>query len=290
MENSLVKVKKDANTFMVLGNQLIERSESLSIKTVEDTQIATAILKDCQKTEKELEEKRVEITKPLNDFIGEVNSLFKATATPTLEAKNSVKQKILVYNTEQERIKREEEAKRFAEEQARLRKLEEERLERERIETAKRLEEEKKLKAEQDRLRKLDEERIEKELKASMANEDAQKKIREEAERQRIERELLEKEKLEIERQKREATEEIKRLEEERKLKAEAWIAEQKAAIVNKDSKIKGIVKKWSWEVVEEDKIPRSFCSPDSKKINESIKAGVREIEGIRIFEATDVR
>lgn len=290
METSLVKVKKDAITFVNLGNSLVQKSEKLQIVKSEDTQIASAILKDCQDTEQELEEKRIEITKPLNDFVKEVNSLFRETAIPILTAKNTVKQKILAYNQEQEQKRRAEEEKRLAKERARLKKLEEERLERERIELKKREEEEQRLRVEQERLRKLEEERIAKELEAAKVNEEEQRKIREEAGKQRLERERLEKERLEIEQQKREAEEERRRIEEEKRLMEERRIAEEAEAKRAEEMRVKGIVKRTAWEIVEEEKIPRAFCSPDSKKINEAIKSGVRKIDGVRIFESTTVR
>lgn len=290
METSLVKVKKDAITFVNLGNNLVQKSEKLQIVKTEDTQIATAILKDCQNIEQELEEKRIEITKPLNDFVKEVNILFKETATPILTAKNNVKQKILAYNQEQERLRREEEEKRLAKERARLRKLEEERLERERLEQRKRDEEERKLRIEQERLQKLEEERIAKEIEANKANEEEQRKIREEAEKQRLERERLEKERLEIEQQKREAQEERLRLEEEKRFMEEKRIAEENEAKQAEEMRVKGIVKRMAWEIVNEENIPRVFCSPDSKKINEAVKSGIRNIEGVRIFQLTSVR
>lgn len=54
--------------------------------------------------------------------------------------------------------------------------------------------------------------------------------------------------------------------------------------------KVKGITKRWTYEILDESQIPREFCSPDSKKINEAIKGGVREVPGLKIFEQEDVR
>ncbi len=258
MENkSLVIAKKTAAIFLATGNDLIVKAEKVYLEMPEDVQVARAILKQCQEAEGSIEDKRIEITKPLNDFITEVNSLFRETKTPILTAKNTIKTKILAYEQEQERIKKEAEEKRFAEEQARLKKLEEERLERERIEAKKRAEEEAKLKAEQERLRKLEDARIEKELLAKEANEEEQRKIREEAEKQRIEREILEKEKLQIEQDKRDAEEERKRIDEEKKELEAKKIADEDAEMLAAKLKVKGVRSRWSYEIVEEDKIPR---------------------------------
>ena len=56
------------------------------------------------------------------------------------------------------------------------------------------------------------------------------------------------------------------------------------------DTKVKGILKRWTWELVDEEKVPKAFCTSDSKKINAAIKEGIRDIAGIRIFEESTVR
>jgi len=57
--------------------------------------------------------------------------------------------------------------------------------------------------------------------------------------------------------------------------------------------KSKGIsqVKKWSFEIQDESKIPRKFLTPDVKKIRQYVTAmgADAEIEGVRIFESTSV-
>lgn len=48
--------------------------------------------------------------------------------------------------------------------------------------------------------------------------------------------------------------------------------------------------KRWVCEIVDESLIPRSYCSPDQKKLNEAVKAGIRNIEGCSIREVTETR
>ncbi len=67
-------------------------------------------------------------------------------------------------------------------------------------------------------------------------------------------------------------------------------IADLEASDREAQLKVKGIAKIWSWEVIDEESIPRSFCSPDSKKINSAIKKGIREITGLKIFKTNIVR
>jgi len=38
-------------------------------------------------------------------------------------------------------------------------------------------------------------------------------------------------------------------------------------------------------DIVDPEQVPREYCSPDTKKINAAVRAGVREIAGVRIYE-----
>lgn len=257
MDNKLSLARRDAETFLALGKSLIEKAEELKVEDESGVVAATEILKQCQTAEKDLEEKRVSIVKDPNDFIKMVNGLFKETVNPLAEAKQTIKAKIVDYNLELEKRKREAEEKRLAEERARLAKLEEERKAREAEERAKREAEEKKLAEE----------------RAQLSAEQAK----------------LEEEKIKIEREKRLMEEEKNREVEEARLAEEARKKEEQEANLMSQN-VKGIVRTMKWEIVNESAIPRAFCSPDSKKINSAVKAGVRTIEGLRIYEDMSVR
>jgi hypothetical protein len=43
--------------------------------------------------------------------------------------------------------------------------------------------------------------------------------------------------------------------------------------------------KVWKAEVLDAVQVPREFCEPSMKLINEAVKGGVREIKGVRIWE-----
>ena len=43
----------------------------------------------------------------------------------------------------------------------------------------------------------------------------------------------------------------------------------------------------WKAEIVDMEGVERKFCSPDMKKINEAVKAGLREAPGLRIYQDT---
>jgi len=45
----------------------------------------------------------------------------------------------------------------------------------------------------------------------------------------------------------------------------------------------------WTYLIVDEYSIPREYCSPDSKKINQAIKDGERTIDGLDIYKAINI-
>lgn len=54
------------------------------------------------------------------------------------------------------------------------------------------------------------------------------------------------------------------------------------------DGKLKK-VKKWTWELENENLVPRDYLCIDEKKIAEAVKHGVRNIPGIKIFEKEEI-
>ena len=52
------------------------------------------------------------------------------------------------------------------------------------------------------------------------------------------------------------------------------------------------IKRPWTFEVQEDDKVPREYCCPDGKKIKDAVKGGIRNIPGVRIYQdiQTNVR
>jgi hypothetical protein len=49
------------------------------------------------------------------------------------------------------------------------------------------------------------------------------------------------------------------------------------------------ITKVWDWELLDAAPVPREYLSVDPTKLNAAVKAGVREIPGVRIFETSKV-
>ena len=273
------KLKK-FNVFEAKGMEVKTKADNIIIKTPEDLQPANWVFKECQTLEKETEAVRVWLVKPLRDEVTEINNFVKNILMPVDEAKLVVKKKILDYNEEQEKIRAEEaEIERKRLETIRL-KEEQERKQREDEERKIREAEEAKLEA----IRKKQEEdrkKIEEEQ-----NENKKKEM--EIENKRLEEEAkIEAEKMEIERKNREMETEKKRLEEEKADMERQKVLDKerkKKEQLEATYKVKGVRSRMTFEVIDEEKIPRNYCSSDSKKINEAIKKGIRQIDGVTIF------
>ena len=64
---------------------------------------------------------------------------------------------------------------------------------------------------------------------------------------------------------------------------------ENKSAVQTTEGKTTTSMK-WVFEVENDAVVPREFCSPDPKKIREAVKAGKRNIKGVKIYEEAQVR
>jgi len=45
---------------------------------------------------------------------------------------------------------------------------------------------------------------------------------------------------------------------------------------------------RWTYEISDPDAVSREFCDPSPRKIADAVKAGMRTMDGVRIFETTD--
>jgi len=56
--------------------------------------------------------------------------------------------------------------------------------------------------------------------------------------------------------------------------------------VTRSDSGASAHVRKvWKAEILDSREVPREFCEPSMKLINEAVKGGIRQIAGVRIFE-----
>ena len=44
------------------------------------------------------------------------------------------------------------------------------------------------------------------------------------------------------------------------------------------------MIERWSFSIVNPDEVERQLCSPDEKKLQGLVDAGIREIKGVRVF------
>lgn len=59
----------------------------------------------------------------------------------------------------------------------------------------------------------------------------------------------------------------------------------QKTGPVRTESGTTSKVPVWKFEVTGADAVPREYCAPDRKKLDDAVKAGIRKIDGVRIYE-----
>jgi hypothetical protein len=50
-------------------------------------------------------------------------------------------------------------------------------------------------------------------------------------------------------------------------------------------NRVSGTQRVWRFQIMDERSVPREFCSPDAMIIREAVRNGVREIQGVRIYE-----
>lgn len=97
--------KTDNKRLVALVGSITEKSESLTVENHEDMETANALLKETVAAEKEIEEVRTSMVKPLNDQVKQINALAKEFSAPVESAKLLVKEKILAFNRKQEEIR-----------------------------------------------------------------------------------------------------------------------------------------------------------------------------------------
>lgn len=54
--------------------------------------------------------------------------------------------------------------------------------------------------------------------------------------------------------------------------------------------KVKGSSMVWKFEIEDGEKVPRNLCSPDEKKIRGAVQMGLRQIDGVRIYQEVQTR
>jgi hypothetical protein len=139
-------------------------------------------------------------------------------------------------------------------------------------------------------------EKIQRELeKKIVAYQREQERLREEAERKRREEQ---RKRLEEEQKRREELAEKNGSEKEldraialedraKEIDQEPIQFEPKA--IKSQAATTSIRKAWTYQVTDENAVPREYCAPDPRKLANAVKSGVREIAGVNIFEKSIV-
>lgn len=112
--HALVRIHPDEEqAFIALRGQVtgfLVYSENRIITNAEDVKLATEDLALMSGVKKAIEEKRVEFTGPLNDYVKGINATFKQLSDPLAQADKITRDKVLAYRAEQERKRIEAEA------------------------------------------------------------------------------------------------------------------------------------------------------------------------------------
>ena len=104
--------QKDIQVLEKQVSPLVKSSKEYKIASVEDVDNASAMLKDLRDTERTIEAKRQEFTKPMNQSLRAINDTFKEIVKPLVEARKILTQRVLDWKIEERKKLEKEEARR----------------------------------------------------------------------------------------------------------------------------------------------------------------------------------
>ncbi len=136
MQETVAVAVPDGGALAGSAQRTLDGANSMVIDSHEMYQIAGDDLAGIKRRQKELEEQRTGIVKPLNEAVKRINDLFRAPMEFLTQAEGILKRRMLNYTDEQDRLRRAEEARLRAEAEERAA------AERRRIETQRRADEE----------------------------------------------------------------------------------------------------------------------------------------------------
>lgn len=248
----------ELNTFDELAANItvfVAPTKSVQVSDIDSSAKATEVRRQLKFYSQEVEKKRQEMVRPLNERVNEINARCKAICAPILEADSSILHKLNSFASEQEAIK-----------QAEMKRIAEERQKAERAEMAARVKAEEELKAKQAAEAEIEE------AGASLFGDD-EEEIETESVTERNERE---------------------RLELDAKFQLDRNLAETARKQAEYDAgkmQVKGARKTACCEPVDFSKIPKEYLivTLNSKMVIAAYKGGIKEIPGVRIWEEISV-
>lgn len=89
---------------------ITKKVESVTIESHDDIEKANSVLREVKAFQKDVEDNRTALTKPINDFLKEINAKAKNFSVPAEALEKNIKGKILDFNNAEERKQREKEA------------------------------------------------------------------------------------------------------------------------------------------------------------------------------------
>jgi len=111
IETAVVAIKPELNDAVIKlrdeAARLVVYAESFTVANPNDVKRATKDLSMIANLKKALETKRKEYTEPLNTHLKDINEAFKAISVPVGVADQTLRDKVLAYNKEQQRLKAE---------------------------------------------------------------------------------------------------------------------------------------------------------------------------------------
>lgn len=238
----------------------VESAKTITIESAEDAEGAIEVLAELKRMEKALESERKAMADPINAAKNRVQNFFAKLKAPIQEAEAILKPKVVAWQDAEER--------RVAAENA----------ERERQAIAKQ-------KAEQERI---DAERAEAAAAAKKAAEDARAATEKLSETTADDSGAAEAEALAAAEAAQKAAADLAAKREERPAFELAERVEAKTTV--QTSRGSGTRKKrWTAEVVDESLVPREYLVVDQVKLNVAVRAGVREIAGVKIEQQSEL-
>jgi len=104
-----METTKEIQVLEKQASPLIKEAEGYKVASVEDVDKASIFLKKLRDTERMIEAKRLEFTKPLNQSLRAINASFKNVTQPLASARIVLTQKVVTWKTaERERLEKEE--------------------------------------------------------------------------------------------------------------------------------------------------------------------------------------
>ena len=277
---------KQVSVFTEKGLALKKAAEELVINSAADLPSAQVLKKQFQALANEIDQEKKAITFPYRDFVKQLNALADECLVPTEQGRLVLDQKLLAFDEKVEAERREKA-------EIERKRLEEQRLAEEKAKAERDAEEARLRKIESDRLAAIALEQ-ERERARIALEQDANKRAQRELEAEKLAQEAkLEAQRVAIAQKERAMAE--KQLEIESQMKAmdaKAAEAGEKERLAQEEAmnKVKGVRNSWTYEIINERLIGAELCSPDSKKINAAIKGGLRNYPGLRIFQEKRVQ